>query len=158
MRPRWHRRSGAVALAAIAMLVTASLERVGHAHDATDAPPRSPAESQARPAGAGAPAPARTSIAWPLLLLRAGAATTAAGGWLLHDENRPQAGACVNGPTGRVSCTSPSGGPGLGLAVLAVGAQATVGSLVWLAIRWREGSAPVALQLGPGSLALRASF
>jgi len=156
MRPRRHHSHAAVALVAIATLVAGSLPRGARAHDATDAPARSSEESRPRPAGAQAAS--RTSIAWPLLLVGVGAATTGAGGWLLHDESRAQGGSCVGGPSGRASCASPSEGPGLGLAVLLVGAQATLGGLVWLAVRWHEGPVPVALQLGPGTLALRAAF
>jgi hypothetical protein len=162
MRERRPRRRAAAILGAAALLLAAGPRRSAEAHDATDAPPRGPEDAGHGGAVAGAASgsagAAPSPLVWPLVVAGAGAVMVGAGGWWLHDEAGAKAGSCVGAPSSRESCGSPSVGPGLGLALVLVGAQVTVGGLVWLGVRWHGRRAPVALELGPRTLALSATF
>jgi hypothetical protein len=141
-----------------ALLLAAGPRRSAEAHDATEAPPRGPEDAGRGGAVAATAAPAPAPLTWPLVVVGAGAVATAAGGWWLYDEAHQKTATCVGGLASRESCGSPSVGPGLGLAMVLVGAQVTVGGLVWLGLRWHGRRPPVALELGPRTLALRATF
>jgi hypothetical protein len=167
MNDRKVRRRAATILGVAALLLAAGPRRSADAHDATEAPPRGPDDAGHAGAVAGtatgsaatAPAPAPAPFTWPLVVVGAGAIATAAGSWWLYDESHQKAGSCVvSGLSSRESCGSPSVGPSLGLAMVLVGAQVTVGGLVWLGVRWHGRRPPVALELGPRTLALRAAF
>jgi hypothetical protein len=153
-----HRRQGPLRAAAAALLVAGALSTASHAHDATDGPSRAPEGPSHSVAGAGTSAGEPTSLRPPLVLVGAGALMAGLGGWLVYEDEHQKASACANLPIGRAQCTQPSVGPGIGAAMIVVGAQAAVGGLVWLALRWHGRPTPVALQLGPGTLALRGRF
>jgi hypothetical protein len=158
MRPGWQSKRAAVRVAVTAFFLTSGLHGASHAHDAGDSPTRAPEESRPGVAGGGAPAAPPSSLRGPLVLVGAGAITAGLGAWWLHEDARQKAGSCTNEPTGRAACASPSVGPGLGVAMLLVGAQATLGGLVWMAVRWRGRPTSVAFELGPSTLALRGTF
>jgi len=109
-------------------------------------------------AGGTTPAVPSSPTRWPLALIVAGVLVGAGGVLLLREELHGAPGACTEGPSGRASCPSAATGPGIGLVALLVGAHMTIGGVVWLAIDRRDRGASVALGIGPGALALRATF
>jgi hypothetical protein len=149
---------GLFRVALAALLVAGGLQSAARAHDATDGPARAPEDSSHGVAAPGATTAAPPSLRPPLVLAGAGALTAGLGAWLLYDETHPKNSSCAALPPGYAQCTEPSSGPGIGMAMVIVGAQAAVLGLVWLAVRAHSRPAPVALELGPGTLALRGTF
>jgi hypothetical protein len=145
-------------LTVAAALLGAGPRGVLLAHEGTDAPARTPEEAPHPAPAATASAGSSRVLRWQLGVIGVGALMTAGGGWLLYDETHASASSCAGGAGTRASCTSASVGPGAGLALLMVGAQVTLGGLIWLAIVRPGRRAPVTMGLGPGSLTLRGSF
>jgi hypothetical protein len=138
-------------------------------------PPATPAPSAPTPGpvttrAPGAPAPAATtppplvfpagrSHRPPALVIGAGAVAIGLGAWLTYTESRSPDGQCTFvPPESRAVCPSPSVGPGLGVALLVLGAGAVIGGALWYRQVTRETQRSVSLLVGPSSMGLRATF
>jgi hypothetical protein len=172
MATRRRRFRAATAIVLTSALGAASL-RPAWAHDATDTPagggtgtpsttttpaPASPTPAPATPAPPLV-FPAGNSHRPPALVIGAGALAMGLGAWLTYEETRTSNGPCTFAPPeGRASCPSPSLGPGIGVALLVLGAGAVVGGTIWYHKVTQENQRSVAILFGPSSMALRATF
>jgi len=156
-----RRRFRAVtAIALTSALGVASL-RPAWAHDATDTPAGG---GTGTPSTTTTPAPplvfpAGNSHRPPALVIGAGALAMGLGAFLTYEETRSSGGPCTFAPPeGRASCPSPSLGPGIGVALLLLGAGAVVGGTIWYHKVTREGQRSFAVLLAPSSMGVRATF